>query len=93
MAEPCVAKRSIGEHDLWLEGSIKVTGHAGVAVDIPVNTTLSGALAPTFLPLAQQQFETVVEQLLLTPAKVAFIDHLESVKAARVALSRKGSSI
>ena len=87
-SEPCVTK-PVCEHDLLVEGSLKVTGRNGVVVEVPIHTTLSAALTPAFLPLAQQQFETVVEQLLLTPAKVAFIAYIESVKAARGIAGRK----
>ena len=77
-AEPCVA-----EFDLRLEGSLRLTGRSGVVMKIPINLGLPGILTPAFLPLAQQQFEMVVQELLVKPATIAFIAYLEDVKAAR----------
>ena len=78
MAEPCVS-----DHDLRVEASLKVTSRDGTVVHVPVCTTLSGTLSPAFIPLAQLQFESVLENLLVTPAKVAFISFLEDLKSAR----------
>jgi hypothetical protein len=85
------AEQHIGINDLRLEGQLKLIGHTGTVVGIPLNMTLTGALSPAFLPLAQEQFETIVDQVLVKPAKVAFIAHIESVKAARGNAGRKGS--
>ena len=82
--EPCVA-----EHDLRLDGSLRLTGRRGVVMNIPIELTLPGISTPAFLSLAQQQFETVVQDLLVKPATVAFISHLEDVKTARKAEAGK----
>ena len=84
-AEPRMAEPRVGEHDLLVQGSIKLTSRAGIVVEIPFSTMLSGALTPAFIPLAQQQFETLLDQLLIKPVTIAFIAFLEDVKAARKA--------
>jgi hypothetical protein len=74
------AKPFIGEHDLLVEGCLKLAGRAGPVITIPLNTLLPGALSAAFIPMAQQQFETVLDQLFIKPATVAFISHLELFK-------------
>ena len=84
-AEPRMAEPCIGEHDLLVQGSIKLTSRAGQVIEVPINTTLSGSLSQAFLPLAEEQFQVLLDNLLVTPAKVAFIAYLEDVKAERKA--------
>jgi len=79
------AKPRIGENDLLVEGLLKLTSRAGTVVQIPLSTKLTGTLSPAFLPLAELQFATLLDQLLIKPATIAFTAHLESFKAGRAA--------
>jgi hypothetical protein len=82
-----MAKPRISEHDLWLEGSLRVVSADGIVLNIPVSTTLPGALSPAMITMASQQLETVLDQLLINPATVTFNAHIESALAARKAES------
>ena len=73
----------MGEHDLLFEGRLKLTGPDGVVLDFPLQIPLRRALSPGFIPLAQQQFRQVVDELLVQPATVAFIEHVESIQLER----------
>ncbi len=84
-----VAKPRIGEHDLHIEGSLKVVNRTGTVFEIQLDTMLPGAVAPHFVSVAQEQFEGVLNQLLIKPATIAFIGHLEDVKATRKAAAEK----
>ena len=86
-----MTRPSIGEHDLHLEGELEVSCRSKTILHVPISMTLSGSLSPAFVHLAQQQFEMVMDQLLVKPATVAFIAHLEDVKAARKTEAQKAT--
>ena len=79
------AEPRVGENDLLIECSFKLTSRTGAIIDFPLKTTLSGSLSPAFLPLVQQQFELVLNELLVKPVTIAFISHLEVLKNWRKA--------
>jgi len=89
MAEPHMAEPRIGEHDLLVECSLKLTTRTGTVIDFPLKTILSSSLAPAFLPLVHTQFELVLNELLVKPVTIAFLSHLEDVKAWRKAEAGK----
>ena len=74
------SKPQLGEHDLLVEGSLKLTVKSGTFIHIPVHTQLTGSLSPAFIQLAQPQFEVVLDQLLVKPVTVAFIAHLQKLQ-------------
>jgi len=82
-AEPRMVEPRVGEHDLLVECSLKLTTRTGTVIDFPLKTILSSSLAPAFLPLVHTQFELVLNELLVKPVTIAFISHLEDVKAMR----------
>ncbi len=93
MDVPSIAEQRVGEKDLLVEASVKVTGCDGVIIHIPVHTVLSGTLSAGFLPLAQQQLESIIEHQLVLPVKVGLATYLEDVKSARGIAGRKGSPL